>query len=124
MDIREYLDDIEKRPVNEENVMAIESRYGFPLPILVKHIVSEEDVFISNVEEIRIMPFEEILYAEEELHTDFEGEGVIPVADCYDNDFIVYNGRKKNWSVYNIVDQDVFFMESRSLPELLDKLEG
>jgi len=124
MGIREYLDDIKERPVNEERVKAIESRYGFALPLPIKHIISAEDVFSSDKEEIRVMSFEEILYAEEELHADFEGEGIIPVADCYSNDFIVYNDREKNWSMYNIVDQDVFFMESRSLLELLDKLEG
>jgi len=122
MDIREYLDEIQSHPVKEENVKAIESRYGFSLPDMVRHIVSEEDVFFSDEEEIRVLPFDEILNAEEELHADFEGEGIIPLADCYENDFIVYNDREKNWSMYNIVDQDMFFMESSSLSELLDKM--
>lgn len=124
MGIRDYLDEIQGHPVNEENVRAIESRYGFSLPELVKHIVSEETVFFSDEEEIRVLPFEEILDAEEELRADFEGEGIIPVADCYENDFIVYNDKEKNWSMYNIVDQDMFFMESSSLFELLDKMDS
>lgn len=43
---------------------------------------------------VRILAFKEILNAKEELHVDFKADGIIPVADCGENDFIVYHLKK------------------------------
>ena len=52
------------------------------------------------------------------LHVEFKKKGLLPVADCRENDFILYDFINGMWAKFNIVDE-IIFKERLSLEELL-----
>lgn len=115
---KEYIQQLASVKINMEKVSKVANIYGKDLPEAVQEIVSasEESIFFDD--NSRILAFDEILDAEQDLHVDFKAKGMIPLADCGENDFIVYNIGEKNWSKFNIVDE-VSFKKKESLEELL-----
>ena len=103
--------------VNEANVAELTAIYGTQIPDIIKRIVSH-NINALFLNEVRIMSLEEIKEAEHDLHVDFVKKGFLPIADCGDNDFIIYHLQEKIWSKYNIVD-DVVFKRRESLEELI-----
>ena len=105
-------------PIAECKVAQVQSIYHAELPEIIQKIVSccEEPVFLDN--DIRILSLSEILNAEEELHVPFVTKKILPIADCCDNDFIVYHLSDHSWSRFNIVDE-TSFMNRNHLEELL-----
>ena len=75
-----------------------------------------DDMFIE--EDMRLLTFQEIEHASEQLQVDFVGKHMIPVIDCFDNDFAVYCFDRQKWALYNIVD-DTSFNARNSLKELI-----
>ena len=55
--------------------------------------------------EKRILSIEEIRDANEDLEVDFISLQLIPLIDCYDNDYICYDFKNDIWVVFNIVDE-------------------
>ena len=67
---------------------------------------------------MRILSYKEILNAEYDLHVDFKTKQMIPLADCGDNDFVVYHFDTHEWSKFNIIDE-VTFKKRKTLAEVL-----
>ena len=105
---REYLEQISQREEDGAKVGKIASVYGEDLPEIVKKIVSnnEEPVFFDDG--VRVLSLKEIIDAESDLHVEFAAKGMIPLADCGENDFIVYHLNDKKWSKFNITDEVLF----------------
>ena len=114
----EYLDQIERKKIDDSKVKKIESIYKSELSELLKKIVSNsaETEFLDDG--IRILSFDEIVDAEKDLHVNFKDLGILPIADCGENDFIVYHFAKDTWSKFNILDE-ICFKEKNELKELL-----
>lgn len=109
----EYLNQIDKQIVDEKKVEKVQTRYGTKLPEIVQKIISGcgDSLFLEDGN--RILSFEEIVDAENDLHVDFKGKGIIPLVDCKENDFIVYHFRIDEWSKFNIVEEIVFRKRSK-----------
>lgn len=105
---KEYLEQIEKKAVDDSKVQKVEAVYGDVLPELIRIIISNnnEPEFFDNG--VRILAYNEIIDAEKDLHVDFKKKGIIPVADCGENNFVVYHFAEKIWSKFNIIDETVF----------------
>ena len=91
--------------------------YGPNIPGVVEQIVT---LFKTGgfVDGYRFLSLDEIEYADEDLHVNFKKRGIIPLIDCSDNDFIVYDYLSKKWMVFNIVEM-VSFNKKASFDELL-----
>lgn len=113
---REYLAKLENVSINDDVVRCVEAVYGYALPTVVKQMLSfsKESVFFDD--EFRTLSLAEVLDAQADLHVDFKALGLVPVADCDENDFIVYHMGDDSWSKYNIVDETVF----KKRPQLKD----
>lgn len=107
MTIQKYMEQLKDIAINTSAVKDIEDRYRIKCPEPLKRLISnaKESVFLDH--EIRILSLKEILNAPVNLHVDFIRLGIIPFADCYDNDFAVYC-RNGEWALFNIVDQCKF----------------
>lgn len=114
---KEYLQEIGKCKMNIVRVNEVEKAYGKELPEVIKRMVSysEDSVFFDD--DWRALSFSEIMEAEQDLHVDFARLEIIPIADCGENDFVVYHFAEKIWSKFNIVDETIFKKKS-SLEEL------
>jgi len=118
MTTKEFIDNIQNFKVDVKKVSFIEKMYGADLPEVVKLIISNCDatIFIDN--DIRVLSFPEITEAEKDLHVDFKSKNIIPIFDCGNNDFIVYNYKRNKWSKFNIIDEVLFKIKDR-LEDLL-----
>jgi putative inositol monophosphatase len=118
MEKREYLDKVEQAAINSDKVEKVTKLYGAEMPDIIQRILSsaEEAVFFDDG--VRILSYDEIVDAEKDLHIEFARKGIIPIADCGENDFIVYHFRDDIWSKFNIVDESVF-KKKKSIEELL-----
>ena len=116
---QEYLSQLNSVAVNDDKVSEIEKVYGVLSNEVVKEILSnaEETIFLDD--DIRSLEFSEIKDADKELHVDFSQRHFLPLFDCYENNFIIYNIPQNNWAMFNINDE-VLFMEKSSLHDLLN----
>lgn len=91
--------------------------YGHNIPAIVEQIVT---LFKTGgfVDGYRFLSLDEIEYADEDLHVNFKKRSIIPLIDCSDNDFIVYDYLSEKWMVFNIVEM-VSFKKKASFDELL-----
>lgn len=117
---KEYLNSIANCKVINEKVAKIEKVYMNKIPEIIKKLISYSEQSIFFDDGYRSLSFSEIIDAEEDLHVDFVKQGIIPIIDCGENDFIVYHFNGNNWSLFNIVDECAF-KERASLDELLIK---
>ncbi len=115
---QEYLEQISEKKADTAKVKKMEDIYGAALPGLVRKIVSNNDETIFFDDGVRILSFDEIVDAESDLHVDFKAKGIIPIADCGENDFIVYHLNDSIWSKFNIIDETIF-KKKNELSDLL-----
>lgn len=108
MNLCEYVKWVELQKVNESAVLKITMKYHCNLPVMIKKILSSNKKTLFLSEERRILSYEEVLNASDQLHVDFSLYSIIPLVDCYDNNFIVYNYKNNEWSMFNIIDECIF----------------
>ena len=120
MNKNDYLRELQNQKIDDSKVKKIEKLYKCTIPDDVKRIISncDETIFFDD-DDCRVLSFDEILDAEEDLEVEFRKEKMIPLFDCLDNDFIVYKTDSQTWMLYNIVDE-MDFDEVDSLEELLE----
>ena len=116
---KEYIEQLSTKQIDEKKVEQIRSIYEPKLSETVKKIISNADESIFFDDEYRMLSYQEIVDAQADLHVDFKKKGLIPVADCGENDFIVYHMADNSWSKFNIIDETVF--KKRNLLEELLK---
>ncbi len=117
MTVKEYLSQLPSFEIDDKKVSKIEKIYGMTLPETVRKIVSKCDKPLF-VDDYRVLSFAEIKDANDDLEVNFVEECIIPLIDCGDNDFIVYNFKTKKWSLFNIIDNCSFKAKSK-LEELM-----
>ena len=118
MTLKEFFNVLSTVEISNDKIERIQSEYGAVLPTPLRQIISYSDDTVFFDDERRLLSFSEIANAAEELHVDFKKNKIIPLFDCLDNDFIVYNFDKNTWSFYNIVDK-VSFEEVSAITDLL-----
>ena len=115
--IKDDLLDVESTEINEKALKAITEIYGDIKSDKIKKALSiQKDTLFFD--DYRLLAHDEIINANEELHVNFTSKKIIPLIDCGENDFIVYNLIKNNVSKFNIVDE-TFFKERTTLSDIL-----
>ena len=106
MDKKEFLESLHDNQIDDLKVKQIEDLYKCNISDEVKQIVSncDETIFFDD-DDSRVLSFDEILDAEEDLHVEFIKKKMLPLFDCLDNDFIVYKTDTHTWTRFNIVDE-------------------
>lgn len=117
MNKHEFLSSIADIKVNTKKISVVEATYEGKFDDIVNRIISACDKTLF-IDDIRLLTYNEILDAEEDLRINFIQLQLIPIFDCGDNDFIVYHISKNHWSLFNIVDE-CCFKEKKTLEELL-----
>ena len=114
---KEYLNSLADIKTDKKKSNEMAALYADDLPEIILKIMTnvDETVFLDDS---RVLSYNEVVNAEKDLHVSFKDKGIIPLVDCYDNDFIVYHFKDKIWSKFNIVDETVF-KKKDSLEELL-----
>lgn len=118
MTTKDYIEKVSEININQHKVSMISQKYGSDFPDIVSHILSDSDETIFFDDNIRKLSFSEIYNAEQELHVAFISKHILPLFDCCDNDFIVFDMSENKWSKFNIIDE-VLFKNKTSITELL-----
>lgn len=89
--------------INQKYLDEIKKVYKADFPDLVNKLLSinDEPIFFKKC---RLMSHIEILSTEDLYDTDFSAMNMIPLFDCHENNFIVFNYKKNKYEIYNIVD--------------------
>ena len=116
---QEYLRSTNRFAIDQNKLQTIYAIYAGRFPEALERIISgsNESVFFDD-DDMRILSFAEMVDAEQDLHIDFKSKKLMPIADCGDNDFIVYDYANNVWAKFNIVDETIF-MKRAELGELL-----
>lgn len=117
MTLAECLQTISKTKVDSKVTKTLTKGYSPDIPTVVEQIVS---LFKSGgfVNGYRFLSLDEIEYAEDDLHVDFKKRHIIPLVDCGDNDFIVFDYCSEKWMLFNIVEK-VAFKRKQNLDDIL-----
>lgn len=108
-DLMDYLEE-PKVKIDAEKVKKVEEAYGIKAPDALKRMVSKcgrtFDDYISNSYQncFRILTFDEVVDPSENiegLKMDFKKKNCVPIADCMNNDYIVYNYKNNTWMWIN-----------------------
>lgn len=104
--------------VDKNKIAKIKELYTGPLPEILEKIISNSNESVYFDDGVRILSYAEILDAKRDLQVDFTAKGIIPVADCGENDFIVYDYNNSEWGMFNIVDE-IMFKKCSTLEDLI-----
>ena len=115
---KEYLEHLSKKRIESKKVTKVQEIYGAEFPEIVNKIISNSNESIFFDDGCRMLSFDEIVDAENDLHVDFKEKGIIPLVDCGENDFVVYHFKDAIWSKFNIIDETVF-KKKNCIDELL-----
>ena len=115
---KEYIDQLNSTNIDQNKVNKLEALFGLKLPERVKKMMSVNDSAEFFDDGTRMLSYQEVVDAEQDLHVDFKALGIIPVAECGENDFIVFNAKDNIWSKFNIVDE-IEFKKKKAFEELL-----
>lgn len=104
---KEFLEKLSKCELDGKKIDMVEKAYDTSFPVQVRAIISSCNTPVF-LEEYRVLSFSEIINAEDDLKVNLKKEKIIPLIDCGDNDFIVYDFSKKRWAKYNIIENCLF----------------
>ena len=104
----EFLSALEAQAVDISLVGKVEKKYGTQFPETVRRLLSAAAETIFFDDDLRLLSVDEIMDAETDLHVAFVDKKLLPLADCGDNDFIVYQIGAGGFSRFNIVDECAF----------------
>lgn len=115
---KEYLNSLACVKTDKKKSDKMAALYANNLPEIILKIVANTDETVFLDDGSRVLSYDEIVDAENNLHVSFKDKEIIPLIDCGENDFIVYHFMGKIWSKFNIIDETVF-KKKNSLEELL-----
>ena len=116
---QDFLNKVMNSIVCAEKVSAIQTIYKNYFPDILAKLISFSDESVFFDDEWRSLSFDEIRDAEQDLHVSFSEKGLIPVLDCGENNFIVFQFSDSSWAKFNIIDE-VLFKKKDKLSELFD----
>ena len=124
MKINDFILGLANIAVDNKIVYTIQKQYSSKdIPRMVQQLLSvaKDGAFFD--EGCRLLSYDEILSASQELNINFSKHGIIPFFDIADNDYIVYNFKKKNWELFNIIDEEAFKSE-KQINEIIKTIYG
>jgi hypothetical protein len=105
-------------PIFDAGFHDIEKEYATLLPAEVKTLLNDcqgQFIQVGDGQHYRVLSRDEILDSERHLGLNCVTMGAVPLIECKDNNFLVYNAGKNAFEMINIVDGMAF----SSYPTLL-----
>lgn len=108
MTVEEYLSSVKKCEIDETRKILFTKKFKKDINSFAMKMISyaKESVFVN--EERRVLAYDEIVDFDLEYDFELEEYGIIPLIDCYDNDYIVYLVNEDKWAKFNTSDKCIF----------------
>jgi len=125
----QFAEKLQSCEVDEEKVLEVENAYEIKAPEMLRRMVTmctnDDDNYVANVmvNIFRFMTISEVLNPIEKLGVDCKSMGYVPVADCLNEDMIVYSYKKKKW-LWRDKNNDTIYMEEDNLWDILWSMEN
>ena len=118
MNKQEFINSALVHEINEDRVKEISELYKVQLEEVIQKIISIADEVDFFDEERRMLSYDEIKSGSKLLGINVVEEGMIPLIDAYDCNYIVYLIRDGSWAKYTTVDK-MMFKKRNTLEEIL-----
>lgn len=118
MNSLEYLMAIENSSIDIAKKTKFEECYGIKLSDSLAKIVTFANDSIFIAEERRVLSFDEIININKDCDNVFISKRIIPVIDCYDNEFIVFAADDSIWAKFSLSD-NAMYKKRENLSELI-----
>lgn len=114
MDYVSFIEGLNKQPFNGDKIDKIKALYSVELPSQVESVVSalDETLFFENDSFVRLLSLQEVLEAETDMNVELVYNGILPLFDLGDNDYLSFDFTKGMWCKFNIVDELGFSYKS------------
>lgn len=89
--------------------------------ILSLFLFENKFIEVNEKNSWRILGINEVENAEQELNVDFVSKKILPIVDCFDNDYIVFDFSSECFCMFNIVDE-ISFPLPESTQLILDSI--
>lgn len=125
MDLKSFIEMYTTAAIDNGKVAKIEEVYGVELPEEIKHFVSACDSHISVSDEdgdyFDAFSFDEIVQTDSVMVSECVANKMIPLLNCYDNDFAVYRFNDECWAMFSTSDRE-FYYENESLEDYINEV--
>jgi len=117
MKLRDALVKLDKVEIDKASVSKIETLYKTQFPSGVQKVISlnKEGVSYDDKSVFNGLSANAILNAYNDLYIDFVSLNLVPLFDIGDNEYIVYDLKKRCYAIYDISDDDEYSEESELL---------
>lgn len=106
---KEFVDSLKEVSIKDKVRATVIEVYGSDVPEIILRILSQfPSPILFDENESRTLSLNEVLHAEEDNMVPLKSKELIPIADIGNNDWIVYDGEKKMWWIYNILDETLY----------------
>jgi hypothetical protein len=114
MRLRDALAGLSKVEIDKDSIREIENLYKTKFPTEVTKVVSlnKDGVSYDDKSIFNGLSINAILNAYNDLYVDFVGLQLLPLFEIGDNEYIVYNIKKRCYAIYDISDDDEYSEES------------
>ena len=118
MKLRDALAKLEKVEIDKESISEIEALYKTKFSNELQKVISlnKDGVSYDEKSVFNGLSANAILNAYNDLYIDFVSLNLVPLFDIGDNEYIVYNTKKRCYALYDISDDD----EYREASDLLE----
>lgn len=123
MSLERWIDGFKVRPITESEKLRLreeaERKYGEKFSGEVARLLDlGGTAFFDGPPRMRFMGLVEIVSADRQLGVDFAARRLIPLLDCYDNDFICYHLDNGTFCLFHLIDESIV-SEAKTLTDLL-----
>lgn len=94
--------------IDQDKVKKLESVYNCSIPDLLGVVISKLGDTLFFDDKYVVLSFEDIASKTSDYGVDFISKKYVPIIDCYDGDFIVFDLNTNLWSEYNVYDDLIF----------------
>jgi len=115
---KDLIEKLKSVSVVTEKVEDMQKEYGTEFSQEMKSIISQSIEPLFFEDNSRMLSYGEIFSADIEYDNNFKELGIVPLIECFDNDFIVYNIRTGMYEMYNIIEK-IAFNENKTLKDVL-----
>lgn len=114
MDYKTFINGLNKQEIDNSNVQEIKKMYSTDINAEVASVISclDETVFFDSDGFLRLLSFQEVLDAEADFNVVLVSNGILPLFDLGDNDYLSFDFSKGMWCKFNIVDEIGFAYKS------------
>lgn len=117
--IAEYLEEITIKSIDMNQVKHVEELIGKELPEIIKQILSTNIDPVPLEDDMVLLSYDQIIHSESYYGYDFLVNGMLPLIDLFENDYVVYLINENKYGKYNTI-MEMLYDSNETLLGIMD----